>query len=150
MSNLEDKIKAKGSTQGQVVSRPATREDILAFSSVVKWPTAKAWIGEIDGEVVALGGFAIIRGRHIGFLDVTEKGREYLEKSLMVKAAMIRVMVEGLREAKAAGVRYIYAEADTQFPKARELIERMGFHIDPRSQVLHRWTPNGETCVKSE
>jgi len=114
----------------------------LAFSSVVKWPTVKALIGEIDGEAIALGGFAIMKGRHIGFIDITEKGREYLEKSLMVRAALIRVMVESLREAKAAGVRYIYAEADTQFPKARELIERMGFHLDPRSQHLYRWTPN--------
>jgi RimJ/RimL family protein N-acetyltransferase len=142
MSNLEDKIKAKGSTQGRVVSRPATREDILAFSSVVKWPTAKAWIGEIDGEVVALGGLALLRGRWIGFIDVTEKGRDYLTKSLGVRAAMIRAMTEGLREAKRMGIRYIYAEADTQFPKARELIERMGFHIDPKSQVLHRWKPD--------
>jgi RimJ/RimL family protein N-acetyltransferase len=142
MSNLEDKLKAKGSTQGQVVSRPATREDILAFSSVVKWPTAKAWIGEVDGEVVALGGFACIKGRWIGFIDVTEKGREYLTKSLGVRAAMIRAMMEGMREAKRMGIRYVYAEADTQFPKARELIERMGFHVDPRSPALHRWTPN--------
>lgn len=143
MSNLEDKLKAKGSTQGQVVSRPATREDILAFSSVVKWPTAKAWIGEIDGEAVALGGLALLKGRWIGFIDVTEKGREYLTKSLGVRAAMIRAMMEGMREAKRMGIRYVYAEADTQFPKARELIERMGFHVDPRSPALHRWKNHG-------
>jgi hypothetical protein len=141
VANLEDKLKAKDARQGQVISRPATREDIVAFSSVVKWPTAKAWVGEIDGEVVALGGFACIRGRWIGFIDVTESGREYLAKSLGVRTAMIRVMVESLREAKAMGIRYIYAQADTQFPKARELIERMGFHVDPRSPELHRWTP---------
>ena len=106
-----------------VVSRPATREDILAFSSVVKWPTAKAWVGEIDGDVVALGGFALLKGRWVGFLDVTEIGRDYLKKSLGVRAALIRVVVEGLRDARAMGVRYIYAEADTQFPGACELLE---------------------------
>jgi hypothetical protein len=142
MANLEDKLKAKDARRGQVISRPATREDIVAFSAVVKWPTAKAWIAEIDGEVVALGGFAIMRGRYIGFLDVTENGREYLEKSLMVKAAMIRAMMGGMREAKRMGVRYVYAQADTQFPKARELLERMGFHVDPRSPELHRWKLN--------
>ena len=127
--------------RGQVVSRPATREDILAFSAVVKWPTAKAWVGEIDGEVVSLGGFALIRGRWIGFLDVTEKGREYLGKNLGVKVALIRVMSDALREARRMGIKYIYAEADTQFPKAAELLLRMGFHLDPRSKQLYRWTP---------
>ncbi len=143
MSSLEDKAKAKGSPRGQVVSRPATREDILAFSSVVQWPTAKAWVGEIDGEVIALGGLALARGRWIGFIDITETGREYLTKSLGVRAAMIRAMMEGMREAKRMGIKYVYAQADTQFPKARELIERMGFHVDPRSPELHRWTLNG-------
>lgn len=143
MSSLEDKAKAKGPPRGQVVSRPATREDILAFSSVVQWPTAKAWIGEIDGEVIALGGLALAKGRWIGFIDITEAGRDYLAKSLGVRAAMIRAMTEGMREAKRMGIRYVYAQADTQFPKARELIERMGFHVDPRSPELHRWTLNG-------
>lgn len=123
----------------QVVSRPATREDLESFSNVVRWPTAKAWIGTIDGEVIALGGLALIKGRWVGFLDVTEAGREYLQKSLMVKAALIRVIVEGLREARVKGVRYIYTEADTQFTGARELLERMGFNLDPRSGCLYRW-----------
>jgi hypothetical protein len=143
MANLEAKLKAKDARRGQVISRPATREDIVAFSAVVKWPTAKAWIAEIDSEVVALGGFALLKGRWVGFLDVTENGREYLENSLMVKVAMIRAMMEGMREAKRMGVRYVYAQADTQFPKARELLERMGFHVDPRSPELHRWKLNG-------
>lgn len=89
--------------------------------------------------MIALGGLALIKGRWVGFLDVTEAGREYLQKSLMVKAALIRVIVEGLREARAVGIRYIYAEADMQFTGARELLERMGFHLDPRSACLYRW-----------
>jgi len=131
----------KTNTAGQVVRRPASRADILAFSSVVKWPTAKAWIGEIDGEAVALGGLALMKGRWIAFLDVTDKGRDYLGKSLGVKVALIRAIHEGLAEAKAMGVRFLYAEADTQFPKACEMIEKMGFHLDPRSNYLYRWKP---------
>lgn len=123
----------------QVVSRPATKEDLEKFTSEVKWPTAKAWIGEIDGEPVAIGGIAFFNKRWVGFLDITEKGREYLKKSLMVKVALIRVMVEGLREAKKMNVRYIYTWADLDHDGAEELLERMGFHKDPRNIKLWRW-----------
>jgi len=143
LARHQDKLKAKDGTCGRVIKRPATRQDILDFSAVPKWPTARAWIGEIDGEVVALGGLALLKGRWIAFVDITGRGREYLGKSLGVRVAFIRAIHEVLTEARAMGIRYIYAEAELQFPKAREVIERMGFHLDPRSNYLYRWTPHG-------
>jgi RimJ/RimL family protein N-acetyltransferase len=141
MATVEAKTAARDAKQGQVVVRPATREDIAAFSPLEGKPTLKAWLAEIDDEAVALGGLALVKGRWIGFLDITERGRDCLKRNLGVRVAMIRAVFMVLSEAKKQGVRYIYAQADTNFPKAAELLEKFGFSLDPRSQFFHRWTP---------
>ena len=101
----------------------------------------RGWVGEVDGKAVALGGFALVKGRWVGFIDITEEGRELLKKNMYVRAALIRAAVTGLREARRMGVRFVYADADMRFPRADEMLEKLGFHVDPRSQVLYRWTP---------
>lgn len=127
----------------RVITRPATRDDIAAFAlpAGVITPTVKGWVGEVDGKAVALGGFALVKGRWIGFMDVTEEGRGLLAKNMYVRAALLRTAVTALREARKVGIRFIYAEADMRFPRADELLEKIGFHIDPRSEYLYRWTP---------
>ena len=129
---------------GRVIRRPATREDIEAFARSTDTPltpTAKAWVGEFDGKVVALGGFARgADGRWIGFIDVTPEGRAMLEKNMYVRAHFFRVAVEALREARAANIRYVYAKADMDQKRADELLLKLGFHPDPRSGYLYRWS----------
>ena len=127
-----------------IIRRPATREDIEAFARETDtevWPTAKAWVGELDGEIVALGGFALVQGRWIGFVDVTEAGRKLLESNMYVRASFVRAAVEGLREAKRMGVAFVYARADTKHKRAEELLQKLGFQIDPRSGKDFRWSP---------
>lgn len=125
----------------KVVIREATKEDIIAFARDSMAPTLRGWVGEVDGEVIALGGFALALGRWVGFLDVTEEGRSLLKKNMYVRAAMIRAAVTALREARKMGIRYLYARADMNYPRADEMLEKLGFHIDPRTDELHRWTP---------
>jgi hypothetical protein len=137
------KAKAKAKPTGQIVSRRATREDIIGFSSVIKWPTAKAWVAEMDGEVLALGGFALCKGRWIGFLDFTKNGRDVLNRNVCAQVKLLRVVKDSLQEAKEQGVKFIYADAATEeHPRAAEFLERFGFHIDPRSQAFYRWKPS--------
>lgn len=130
----------------RIVRRPATREDILAFaraSDTPVTPTALAWVGECDGKVLALGGFARgADGRWIGFVDIIPEGRELLEKNMYVRAALLRAAIEGLREARKVGFRFVYAHADTEKKRAAELLMKLGFGPDQRSGYLYRWSPN--------
>lgn len=127
----------------KVTVREANKDDILAFAlpANVAAPTLRGWVGEVDGKRVALGGFALARGRWIGFVDVTEEGRGLLKNNMYVRAAFVGTAIKGLREARKMGIRYLYADADMRFPRADELLEKLGFHIDPRTNVLYRWTP---------
>jgi GNAT superfamily N-acetyltransferase len=127
----------------KVTVREAIKNDIVGFSTPagVAAPTLRGWVGEIDGKPVALGGFALAMGRWIGFVDVTEEGRDLLKKNMYVRAAFVGTAVKALREARRMGVRYIYADADMRFPRADELLEKLGFHVDPRTESLYRWTP---------
>lgn len=125
----------------KVTSREANREDIAKFAKGNAAPTLRGWIGEIDGKPVALGGLALAHGRWIFFLDVTEEGRDFLKKNMYVRVAMLRAAVMIMREARAQGIRFVYAKADMAYPRSDELLEKLGFHLDPRTQELYRWTP---------
>lgn len=114
------------------IVRPATREDIDAFSSMTEKPTVKAWCGELDGKIIALGGLAFFRGRWFAFLDLTDEARPY-------KMTIMRMAIRVMAEAKTMGIRFVYADADTREPKSVEWLSRIGFHIDPRTNRLYRW-----------
>ena len=127
----------------QVQLRPATRDDLEAFSDMKNKPTAKAWVGEVDGEVLAIGGLALVRGRWIGFFDITPEARKRINQNMMVRVAWIRAFRLGLDEARKMGIRFLYAHADIEeHPQAREFLERFGFEPDPRSDQYYRWRPN--------
>lgn len=112
--------------------RPATREDIEAFSDIPNKPTLKAWVGEVDGEIVALGGFAFSKGRWFGFCDLKDEARRY--KMTIARAAKMIIA-----EAKKQGIRFIYAEADKDEPSAVRWLTSLGFAVDPRTAFLYRW-----------
>jgi N-acetylglutamate synthase-like GNAT family acetyltransferase len=114
------------------VVRPATREDVDAFSSMEGKPTVKAWCGELDGKIIALGGLAFAKGRWFIFLDITDDARPY-------KMTLMRMAKRVMAEAKAMNIRFIYAWADTNEPKSVEWMARLGFHLDPRTHSLYRW-----------
>jgi N-acetylglutamate synthase-like GNAT family acetyltransferase len=112
--------------------RPATREDIEAFSDLPMKPTLRAWVGEVDGRIIALGGFALANGRWFGFCDLKDEARQY-------KMTIARAGKRIIAEAKKQGIKFVYAEADRDEPGAVRWLSSLGFSIDPRTTFLYRW-----------
>ena len=116
-----------------VIVRPATRADIAAFSDMANKPTVKAWVGDLDGRIIAIGGLFLVRGRWFAFLDLTEEARPY-------KMTLMRWAHRMLAEARKNGIRFIYAEASPREARSREWLARLGFEPDVRSGYLYRWS----------
>ena len=112
--------------------RPATPEDIEEFSDIQTRPTARAWVGERDGKIIAMAGFALREGRWIAFCDLTEEARPY-------KMTIMRTAKKIMNEARAMGIRYVYAEASQFEVGAVRWMQSLGFRLDPRSAYLYRW-----------
>ena len=114
------------------IVRPATREDIEAFSDLRNKPTLRAWVGEIDGRIIAIGGLAFSKGRWFGFCDLSDEARQY-------KMTIARTAKMVLDEARRQGIRFVYAEAGQNERGASRWLISLGFIIDPRSGYLYRW-----------
>jgi hypothetical protein len=95
-------------------------------------PTIKAWCGDLDGRIIALGGFARIKSRWFAFLDLTDDARLY-------KMTLMRTAKRMMADAEKMGLRFVYAEADPREPRATMWMESLGFVIDPRTNSLYRW-----------
>ena len=117
----------------KVIVRPATREDIDAYSDMADKPTIRALVGVIDGRVIAIGGLALVRGRYYAFCDLTDEARAY---KLHVMRAAKRLLAEARRD----GIKYVYAQASLVEPKAVAWLTSLGFSLDPRSEHLYRWS----------
>lgn len=113
--------------------RAATATDIAAFSDMTGKPTLKAWVGEVDGQIVGLAGFAFSHGRWYAFCDLREAARAH-------KVAIVRAGLMILAEARRMGIRYLYAEADPKEPGAVRWLTSLGFALDPRTTYLYRWS----------
>lgn len=112
--------------------RPATAEDIAAFSDMTNKPTMRAWVGEIDGRVVAIGGIAISQGRWVGFCDLRKEARAY-------KMTIARTGWRIMDEARRQGIRFVYAGVDPNEPGAVAWLTRLGFERNPLNPSLYRW-----------
>lgn len=112
--------------------RRATKEDIDAFSDMTGKPTLKAYVGEIDGRIVALAGLALDKGRWIAFCDLHEDARPF-------RMTIARTAKRIMAEARASGVRFIYANMDKDEPGACRWLQSLGFAIDHRIPNLYRW-----------
>ena len=121
-----------GNMTGLVV-RPATAADLSRFSDMSEKPTIKAVVGEIDGKLIAVGGFTIIKGRYYAFLDLTDDARKY-------KIAVGRTARRLFDMAKRDGIKFVYAEVDANEATAKNWLARLGFEPDTRSGVLYRWS----------
>jgi len=112
------------------VIRPATADDLARFRPGETWPTVKATVGEVDGAPVAIGGLAFVGGRVIAFLEMDDGARPY-------KLSLFREMTRIMNEAKASGLRLIYATPDPNEPTAEALLTRLGFSRDHKG--AWRW-----------
>ena len=116
---------------GKVIVRQAALEDIEAFVGDGEWLTMKAWVGEIDGRIVGLGGLAYRHGRWIAFCELSDEARPH-------KRAIVRAGRAAIDAARRAGHPFIYAEADESEPMATRWLESLGFRADPKTG-LFRW-----------
>lgn len=114
------------------VVRIATREDIEAFSPMRNKPSLKALCLEVDGKIIALGGYAFVKGRYFGFCDLHDEARQY-------KMHIARAAKRFLKAARDEGIKFIYAEADPEEPGAVRWLTSLGFAVDPRTAHLFRW-----------
>jgi N-acetylglutamate synthase-like GNAT family acetyltransferase len=113
--------------------RPATSDDLAKTTLPVR-PTLKALVGEVDGEIIGLAGLARIAGRYYAFCDVTSttaKPHRY---------RIARAAQRFLLEARAAGIRFIYAAANPAEPGATRWLTSLGFTPDPLHPDLYRWS----------
>ena len=117
----------------RLVVRPATREDIEGFADMAERPTVRAIVGEIEGRIVGMGGFALLEGRWVGFCDLTADVRPY--KMTIMRAAK-RLMGQARRD----GVKFVYADVDANEPRAHAWLASLGFEPDLRSARLYRWS----------
>lgn len=118
--------------RSEPIVRLATREDIDAFFGDRTKPTIKAWVGELEGRPIGIGGLALSGGRWIAFCDLTPEARRY--KRAIVKTAKLI-----MDEASRSGIRFVYAEADADEPMALRWLASLGFEWDERSGRLFRW-----------
>jgi hypothetical protein len=114
------------------IIRPATAEDLERYFPGVAKPTVKAWVGELDGELLGIGGIAFCNGRWFGFCDLREKSRRY--KLTIGKTAK---MIMG--EVQKQGIKFIYADVSKTEPGAMRWLQSLGFSLDPRSMYFYRW-----------
>ena len=115
-----------------MIIRPATRDDIETFSKLRNKPTILAWVGDIDGRIAGIAGFARSGGRWYGFCDLHDEARPY--KITIARAARL-----AMQEAKRRGIRFAYAQTDQNEPGAERWLTSLGFRIDPRTPSLYRW-----------
>lgn len=105
------------------IVRQATAADLAAFYAGRPAPmtqvTVTAWCGELDGEVIAVGGFAHVNGRLIAFYDMDERARRY--KVTLVRAA--RRIVRDM----AARNKVMFAQSDPKEAGAARWIASLGF-----------------------
>jgi hypothetical protein len=119
----------------KIVVRPATREDIEAFSDIAAKVTIRAFVAVRDGEILGLGGIARHRGRWFGFVDLEPELRPH--KMLIMRAAK-----RFLAAARRDGIQYIYAEVSPEEPRALAWLTSLGFEFDQRSMHYYRWSGN--------
>lgn len=112
-----------------LILRPANGADIADLYGNLG-PTVRAIAGEVDGQVVGIGGLAFVKGIVLAFADLDDEMRRR-------PIALHKAALGFLRQAKQAGHRHVFAECDRNIPRARPWLERLGFRpVDDDGTVM--------------
>lgn len=111
--------------------RKATRADIETFAGRRNNETIRAFVGDLDGKIIGIGGLAVVKGRYYAFCDLEPEMRSY-------KMHIMRTAMKVFANARRAGVRFVFAEADTKEPKSVAWLTRLGFEPDSRAEHLYK------------
>ncbi len=95
-------------------------------------PSMVAWCGKLDGKIIGFGGYFRMGGRWNAFCDLEEEAKDY-------KAELAYYAYRALQHAQKSGIRYLYAELESEHEGASAWLMRMGFRLDPRSLYYFRW-----------
>lgn len=121
-----------------IVIRDLRPDDMEAFHGPERpsSPSMRAWVAEKDGEVRVIGGIArALDSRWYAFLDVRQDD-EFARSHQILIGRFARMFIDQL---DSLGVKYVYALVDQREKNAFNWMERLGFHVDPRSGSLMRW-----------
>ena len=122
--------------------RPATREDLEAFSDMANKPTVVAWLAELDEisaegtgvrSIIAVWGLSYRDGRWVAFFDITPEARKY-------RVTRVKMGIRLFEEAKNRGIRFIYVRPDPDEPMAIKWLTSLGFKPDHRDDSFLRWS----------
>lgn len=113
------------------VIRPATREDVDQFSPGHAKPTVRAFVGEVDGKIIGIGGLARVDGRWFAFCDLSPAARAY-------KLSIVRLGRRIMADARKMGLAFVYAEPDLTEPNAKRWLASLGFE-PTESPRLWKW-----------
>jgi hypothetical protein len=102
------------------VIRPATEADMKAYFPDVKLPTARAWVGELNGEIAVVGGFAFREDRWYVFFDAKPISKDYPLAIALTSKRIIKKADEG-------GIKRLYASCDRNEETAVGWLEYLGF-----------------------
>lgn len=118
------------------VVRYATDDDFIAVVGVLPTFRVRAFAGEVDGDVLAVGGLEFLPdGTVAAFIQVKPGARRY---SVALHKAGLRAM----QEAKRLGIKRVVAMADLGVEPAVRWLERLGFQettVD--GEQVFAWQP---------
>lgn len=113
--------------------RPATMSDAKTFfGEGKKFPTMKAWVGEVDGKIEVFAGYMLRGGQWFAFCDITDKGRPY-------KFPIARQSFKSIKQMRDMGVSYIQAVINKDEPRAAEWMTALGFRKDQSRAGYYVW-----------
>lgn len=112
------------------VCRPATPADLEAFYGRKMDRTMRAWVLELDGRIIAVGGLAYHRGRPWDlFSDITPELKAHPIAAL--KAA--KAVLAGMRHLPAVAL------ADCNLPNSERVLKMLG--LEPIGNGGYQWLP---------
>lgn len=110
---------------------PLKHEHLVAFYGPDgRGPSVKGVAGLVDGELVGVGGFALLGGKVLAFCDVKEAARPF---KMAIHRSAVRLMCEASKRH-----RIIFAEIDGNEAGAAAWLSRLGFTEDEGGRWIWR------------
>jgi hypothetical protein len=115
----------------KVTLRPATRADFHALYGKDPAPRCRAWAGEVDGRLIALGG-AMYGVHPQAAVTVFIEG---IDEACRYPVALHKAALSTLCALKEAGLRDLALVVDESRPRAKAWAARLGFKPEDDSGV---------------
>lgn len=118
-----------------LIVREATAADIEKFSPRFRLATIRGLVGDLDGEIITLGGLTLIKGRWYAFLDIKDGAFDVPGYRIALMRAGKRVMAM----ARELNIRFLYVEPDASEHGAVRWLTSLGFAPYGSGSHIYRW-----------